>query len=285
MTDQLWLLATLLALLTGMVSGRAWERYKLRDGRWVDRRRLRDTPHYMLGLNFLVARQIDEAIDELGQAAAAEPDALELQMILGNLFREKGQVTRAISTHQALLQRQGLSPVEHAYVLLCLGLDFRRGGFVDRAAEAFREVLVPAEKDVELVKGKKDAKANKRTSTRKFFPGYILVNVGILGDFLKAFIKNTPRVTGFVGGTDDPPAISEAEVREIAHRMEEGAVKPKPKVLFESGENVKVVDGPFQDFNGVVEEVKPDKGKLRVLISIFGRATPVELDFVQVEKA
>ena len=151
--------------------------------------------------------------------------------------------------------------------------------------DSFREVLVPAEKVVELVKGKKDAKANKRTSTRKFFPGYILVNVGILGDFLKAFIKNTPRVTGFVGGTDDPPAISEAEVREIAHRMEEGAVKPKPKVLFESGENVKVVDGPFQDFNGVVEEVKPDKGKLRVLISIFGRATPVELDFVQVEKA
>lgn len=152
--------------------------------------------------------------------------------------------------------------------------------------ESFREVLVPAEKVVELVKNKKDAKAtNKRTSTRKFFPGYILVNVGILGDFLKAFIKNTPRVTGFVGGTDDPPAISEREVREIAHRMEEGASKPKPKVLFETGENVKVVDGPFQDFNGVVEEVKPDKGKLRVLISIFGRATPVELEFVQVEKA
>ena len=141
MTAQFWLLATLFALLTGIVGGKAWERYKLRDGRWVDRRRLRDTPHYMLGLNFLVARQIDKAIGELGQAAAAEPDALELQMILGNLFREKGQVTRAISTHQALLQRQGLSPVEHAYVLLCLGLDFRRGGFVDRAAEAFREVL------------------------------------------------------------------------------------------------------------------------------------------------
>jgi transcription termination/antitermination protein NusG len=145
--------------------------------------------------------------------------------------------------------------------------------------ESFREVLVPAEKVVELVKG------NKRTSTRKFFPGYILINVGILGDFLKAFIKSTPRVTGFVGGTDDPPAISESEVREITQRMEEGATKPKPKVLFESGENVKVIDGPFQDFNGVVEEVKADKGKLRVLISIFGRATPVELDFVQVEKA
>ena len=145
--------------------------------------------------------------------------------------------------------------------------------------DSFREVLVPAEKVVELVKG------TKRTSNRKFFPGYILINVGILGDFLKAFIKSTPRVTGFVGGTDDPPAISESEVRGITHRMEEGATKPKPKVLFESGENVKVIDGPFQDFNGVVEEVKPDKGKLRVLISIFGRATPVELDFVQVEKA
>jgi transcriptional antiterminator NusG len=143
--------------------------------------------------------------------------------------------------------------------------------------EGFREVLVPAEKVVELVKGQ------RRTSTRKFFPGYILVHVEELGDFLKGFIKGTPRVTGFVGGTDDPPAISEAEVREITHQMEEGAAKPK--VLFETGENVKVIDGPFQDFNGVVEEVRPEKGKLRVLISIFGRATPVELEFVQVEKA
>ena len=143
--------------------------------------------------------------------------------------------------------------------------------------EGFREVLVPAEKVVELVKGQ------RRTSTRKFFPGYILVHVEELGDFLKGFIKGTPRVTGFVGGTDDPPAISEAEVREITHQMEEGAAKPK--VLFETGENVTVIDGPFQDFNGVVEEVRPDKGKVRVLISIFGRATPVELEFVQVEKA
>jgi transcriptional antiterminator NusG len=101
-------------------------------------------------------------------------------------------------------------------------------------------------------------------------------------------VKSTPKVTGFLGGATDPtaiPSISESEVREITHQMAEGAVKPKPKVLFEQGEQVKVIDGPFQDFNGVVEEVKPDKGKLRVLISIFGRATPVELDFVQVEKA
>ena len=143
--------------------------------------------------------------------------------------------------------------------------------------ESFQRILVPAEKVVELVKGQ------RRTSTRKFFPGYILVEVGILGDFIKGLIKSTPRVTGFVGGTDDPPAISEHEVMEITQQMEEGATKPK--VLFEVGENVKVIDGPFQDFNGTVEEVKPDKGKLRVLISIFGRATPVELEFVQVEKA
>jgi transcriptional antiterminator NusG len=96
--------------------------------------------------------------------------------------------------------------------------------------ESFREVLVPAEKVVELVKGQ------RRTSTRKFFPGYILVHIDNLGDFIKGFIKSTPRVTGFVGGTDDPPAISESEVREITQQMEEGAVKPK--VLFESGENV-----------------------------------------------
>ena len=141
---------------------------------------------------------------------------------------------------------------------------------------SFLEVLVPAEKVVELVKGQ------RRTSTRKFFPGYVLVHVGDLGDFLKGFIRATPRVTGFVGGTDDPPAISEAEVREITQQMEEGASKPKD--LFAVGDKVKVIDGPFQDFNGEVEEVKPDKGKLKVLISIFGRSTPVELEYVQVEK-
>lgn len=142
----------------------------------------------------------------------------------------------------------------------------------------FGGVLVPAEKVVELVKGR------KRTSSRMFFPGYILVNME-LSDETWHIVKSTPKVTGFVGGSTQPAPISEDEVREIADQMAEGAVRPKPKVLFETGEHVKVIDGPFQDFNGVVEEVKSDKGKLRVLISIFGRATPVELDFVQVEKA
>jgi lipopolysaccharide assembly protein B len=140
-TPELYLLAALVALLVGLAVGKAWERYKLRDGRWIDRRRLRETPHYMLGLNFLVDNQVDQAIDELTQATSTDTDALEIQMILGNLYREKGQVGRAINVHQALLQRPDLTRLEHAYVLLCLGLDFRHGGFVDRALEAFQEVL------------------------------------------------------------------------------------------------------------------------------------------------
>jgi lipopolysaccharide biosynthesis regulator YciM len=134
-------LAVLVALLVGLAVGKAWERYKLRDGRWIDRRRLRETPHYMLGLNFLVDNQVDQAIDELTQATSTDTDALEIQMILGNLYRQKGQVGRAINVHQALLQRTDLRTLEHAYVLLCLGLDYRHGGFVDRALEAFQEVV------------------------------------------------------------------------------------------------------------------------------------------------
>jgi lipopolysaccharide assembly protein B len=131
----------LLALLAGLAIGKAWERYKLRDGKWIDRRRARDSHHYVLGLNFLVSTQIDLAIEELSQAARVDTEALEIHLILGNVYRERGQVARAIQVHQALLQRPKLTKVEHAYVLLCLGLDFKRGGFVDRALEAFNEVL------------------------------------------------------------------------------------------------------------------------------------------------
>ncbi|OGQ79746.1 MAG: transcription termination/antitermination factor NusG [Deltaproteobacteria bacterium RIFCSPLOWO2_12_FULL_60_19] len=144
-------------------------------------------------------------------------------------------------------------------------------------AEYFGEILVPVEKVVELVKGK------KKTSSRKFFPGYILVQMD-LDDETWHVVKETPKVTGFVGGSTNPMPVTDAEVKAITQQMEEGAVKPKPRVLFSEGESVKVIDGPFSDFNGVVEEVRPEKGKLRVLISIFGRATPVELDFVQVER-
>lgn len=135
------LLAALIALLAGLTIGKAWERYKLRDGKWIDRRRARESPHYILGLNFLVANQIDLAIEELSRAASLDGDTLEVHMILGNLYREKGQVGRAISVHQSLLQRPRLNRLEHAYILLCLGLDYKRGGFVDRAQEAFTEVL------------------------------------------------------------------------------------------------------------------------------------------------
>jgi lipopolysaccharide biosynthesis regulator YciM len=132
-------ISALLALLAGVAIGKAWERYKLRDGRWIDRRKARDSHHYVLGLNYLVGNQIDLAIEELSQAARVDADALEIHLILGNVYRERGQVSRAIQVHQALLQRQKLTRLEHAYVMLCLGLDYKRGGFVDRAVEAFRE--------------------------------------------------------------------------------------------------------------------------------------------------
>jgi lipopolysaccharide biosynthesis regulator YciM len=140
MRDYLPLLASLIALLAGLVVGKAWERYKLRDGRWIDRRRLRQTPHYMLGLTFLVQGDVDEAIEALTHASNTDADALELQLILGNLLREKGQVARAITIHQSLLQRPRLTQIEHAYILLCLGLDYRHAGFIDRAIEALTQV-------------------------------------------------------------------------------------------------------------------------------------------------
>jgi lipopolysaccharide assembly protein B len=139
LADYLPFISALLALLLGVAGGKAWERYKLRDGRWIDRRKARDSHHYVLGLNYLVANQIDLAIEELSQAARVDADALEIHLILGNVYRERGQVSRAIQVHQSLLQRQKLTRLEHAYVMLCLGLDYKRGGFVDRAVEAFRE--------------------------------------------------------------------------------------------------------------------------------------------------
>lgn len=140
----------------------------------------------------------------------------------------------------------------------------------------FDEILIPSETVVELKKGE------KRTSSRKFFPGYILVKME-LNDETWHIVKETSKVTGFVGG-NTPFPIPDDEVCKITRRMEEGAEKPRPKVLFEVGETVRVIDGPFLNFSGIVEDVKPDKGKLRVTVTIFGRATPVELEFMQVEK-
>ncbi len=143
----------------------------------------------------------------------------------------------------------------------------------------FGKILVPTEEIVEMRDGK------KRSSERKFFPGYVLVEMD-LDEQTWHLVKEVPKVLGFIGGSSDRPApISEQEANSILERVEEGADKPRPKVLFEPGEVVRVVDGPFNDFNGVVENVNYDKSKLSVAVQILGRATPVELDFTQVEKS
>jgi transcriptional antiterminator NusG len=141
----------------------------------------------------------------------------------------------------------------------------------------FGQVLVPTEQVVELKKGQ------KKTSSRKFYPGYIMVQM-VLNKETWHTVRNTAKVTGFLGGGSEPYPVPDEEAERIIRQMEEGIIKPKPKYSFEEGDEVRVVDGPFSNFQGMVEEVKPDKEKLRVLITIFGRATPVELDFIQVSK-
>jgi len=150
-----------------------------------------------------------------------------------------------------------------------------RSGMQDQ----FGEILVPVEEVVEMKGGQKSI------SERKFFPGYILVQMDMTDESWH-LVKSTPKVTGFVGGrANKPTPITDKEVDNILHQVQEGVEKPRPKVLFEVGESVRVKDGPFTDFHGNVEEVNYDKNKLRVSVLIFGRSTPVELDFGQVEKA
>jgi len=145
--------------------------------------------------------------------------------------------------------------------------------------DMFGEILVPTEEVVEMKGGQ------KRRSDRKFFPGYVLVEME-MNDETWHLVKEVPKVMGFIGGTSDRPApITEKEADTILSRVQEGVDKPRPKILFEPGEMVRVVDGPFNDFNGTVEEVNYEKSRLRVAVLIFGRSTPVELDFHQVEKA
>lgn len=144
--------------------------------------------------------------------------------------------------------------------------------------DLFEDILVPTEEVVEMREGQ------KRRSERKFFPGYVLVKMEMNDDSWH-LIKDTPRVLGFIGGSSDRPApITEKEVNNILQRVQDGVEKPRPKTLFEVGEVVRVIDGPFNDFNGAVEEVNYEKNRLRVAVLIFGRSTPVELDFGQVEK-
>ena len=144
--------------------------------------------------------------------------------------------------------------------------------------EKFGQILVPTEEVIEMRDGQ------KRKSDRKFFPGYVLVQME-MDESSWHLVKDCPKVMGFIGGTSDKPTpITEREAQTILNRIQEGTEKPKPKVLFEVGEVIRVVDGPFTDFNGVVEEVNYEKSRLRVAVSIFGRSTPVELEFGQVSK-
>jgi len=144
--------------------------------------------------------------------------------------------------------------------------------------DQFGQILVPTEEVVEMREGQ------KRKSDRKFFPGYVLVQMD-MNDDTWHLVKEAPKVLGFIGGTSDKPApISQKEADSILQRVQEGVDKPRPKVLFEPGEIVRITDGPFNDFNGVVEEVDYEKSRLRVAVLIFGRSTPVELEFHQIEK-
>lgn len=160
------------------------------------------------------------------------------------------------------------------YVIQALRERIRLEGVEDK----FGEIIVPTEEVVEMRAGQ------KRKSTRKFFPGYVLVKME-MDEKTWHLVRKTPKVLGFIGGTSDKPApITDKEADAILQRVQEGADKPRPKVLFEPGEVVRVTEGPFADFNGVVEEVNYEKNRLRVAVLIFGRSTPVELEFSQVEK-
>lgn len=141
----------------------------------------------------------------------------------------------------------------------------------------FGQILIPTESVLEMVKGQ------KRTTTRKFYPGYMFVQME-MNERTYHLVKNTAKITGFLGGTNPTP-VNERDIAQINSQMSEGAQKPKPRISFEEGENVRVIDGPFSNFAGIVDEVKAEKQKVKVRVSIFGRATAVELDFAQVEKA
>jgi transcriptional antiterminator NusG len=154
----------------------------------------------------------------------------------------------------------------------------REGAQSRGLADQFEEILVPTEKVVEVRRGR------KIDTERKFFPGYVLVKCD-LTDEAYHLIKNTPKVTGFLGADKSKPIpISETEANRILQQVQEGIDRPKPSIRFEIGEQVRVADGPFASFNGTVEEVDDDRSRLKVAVSIFGRATPVELEFAQVEK-
>jgi transcription termination/antitermination protein NusG len=153
----------------------------------------------------------------------------------------------------------------------------REGAAVAGLSDSFEEILVPTEEVLEMRRGR------RVNAERKFFPGYVLVKMA-MSDEAYHLVKNTPKVTGFLGAQNKPSPISQAEVDRIVNQVQEGVERPKPSILFQIGEQVRVSDGPFASFNGLVEEVDEEKARLKVAVSIFGRSTPVDLEYGQVEK-
>ncbi len=197
---------------------------------------------------------------ELNEEVAA-PEQVEFRTETSTGEKLRWYVVQAYSGYEARVQK---ALVEHIKI--------------EEMEDFFGRVLVPTEEVVEMRAGQ------KRRSERKFFPGYVLVEMA-MNEEAWHLVKNTPRVLGFIGGTSDRPApITNKEANAILNRLEENVDKPKPKTLFEPGEVVRVTDGPFADFNGVVEEVDYEKSRVKVSVLIFGRSTPVELEFGQVEK-
>ncbi|MGE3261101.1 MAG: transcription termination/antitermination protein NusG [Bacteriovoracia bacterium] len=205
-----------------------------------------------------------------------------------NEMNDAEVVDSSVETVEASTERKPLTDVnypDHKWYVVNAhsGMEYKAKLALEERVRSLKkeslisEVIVPEETVVELVRGQ------KKTTKRKFFPGYILVKM-LLTDESWHMIKNTSKITGFVGDKRNPAPVSESEILRMTNRISEGAARPKSKVSFSEGEKVRVVDGPFNNFNGVIEDINADKGKLRVLVSIFGRSTPVELDFVQVEK-
>ncbi len=205
-----------------------------------------------------------------------------------NEIEDAEVVDSAVETSEPSIERKPLTEInypDHKWYVVNAhsGMEYKAKLSLEERVKSLKreelisEVIVPEETVVELVRGQ------KKTTKRKFFPGYILVKMK-LTDESWHIIKNTAKITGFVGDKRNPAPVPESEIQRMTNRISEGATRPKSKVNFSEGEKVRVVDGPFNNFNGVIEDVNGDKGKLRVLVSIFGRSTPVELDFVQVEK-
>ena len=233
----------------------------------------------------------ENAVTEEASAAQKENDVTEEKTVAPAVVEEEtdaapeeSSVAEEVSA--TVEEDAGVSPLDttkkwyviHTYsgfenkVKLSLEERFAHAGLTDKLGD----IIIPTEEVVEIRGGK------KKISSRKFYPGYVLISVDMDQD-IWYLIKNTSKVTGFPGGASPAP-LSAAEVKDVMDQIKGEAKTPKPKFIFEKGENVRVIEGPFMNFNGVVEEVNPDKGKVKVMVSIFGRATPVELEFPQIER-